>query len=105
MKTKTKVDGFDWDDGNRLKIEEKHGLSIQEIESFFHQELWVLPDPGHSVIEQRFLAIGLSPFHQKPMIAVFTMRGRNQLRLIRPISARRMNEREEKKFKEALQTD
>ena len=104
MKTKISFQGFDWDAGNRRKNEGKHGISDHEIENFFRQRLWVLPAIESPSTEQRFLAIGLSPSHQKPMIAIFTIRIKSGEKLIRPISARRMNEREEKKFKEAFQT-
>lgn len=105
MKTRVQIEGFDWDQGNRFKSETKHGVSADEIELFFQQELWVLPDPQHSNAESRFLAIGVSPAHQKPIIVVFTIRKKSNQSLIRPISARRMNEREEKKFEEAFRKD
>lgn len=106
MKARIQVEGFDWDEGNRFKSEAKHGISTDEIELFFQQELWVLPDPHHSMTERRFLAIGISPaHHQKPIMVVFTFREKDKQNLVRPISARRMNEREEKKFEEAFRKD
>ena len=105
MKTRIQVDGFDWDDGNRFKSEIKHGVTTFEIEWFFKQELWVLSDSQHSISEKRFLAIGESPQHQKPIMVIFTIREKGERKLIRPISARRMNEKEEKKFEEAFRKD
>jgi len=96
---KTQVSGFDWDEGNREKCE-KHGLSHKEIEYFFQQkEVYVTPDPKHSDEDERFLAIGRSIKH-KPMFVVFTLRDVNGARLIRPISARYMHEKEAKRYEE-----
>ena len=51
------ISGFQWDKGNREKCQ-KHGVSIETIETLFQRPLAVLPDEGHSQDEQRFLAIG-----------------------------------------------
>ena len=94
-----RVNGFDWDEGNREKCQ-KHGLSQKEIEYFFQQkEVYVTPDPKHSDEEERFLAIGPSKKH-KPMFVVFTLREVNGETLIRPISARYMHEKEAKRYEE-----
>ena len=91
---------FDWDDGNREKCQ-KHGLALEEIEVFFHQErLYVAPDIAHSQQEQRLLAVGRCPRNGRPMVVVFTLRGKSDARLIRPITARYMHEREAKKYDE-----
>lgn len=96
---KIQVNGFDWDEGNLVKGQ-KHGLSQKEIEYFFQQEeLFVSPDPKHSDDEERYLAIGRSR-KQKPMFVVFTLRDVNGERLIRPISARYMHEKEAKRYEE-----
>ena len=93
------VNGFDWDEGNREKCQ-KHGLSEKEIEYFFQQkEVFVAPDPKHSDEEERYLAIGRSK-KRKPMFVVFTLRDVNGERLIRPISARYMHEKEVKRYEE-----
>ncbi|MEK6580515.1 MAG: BrnT family toxin [Bdellovibrionota bacterium] len=96
-----KASGFDWDSGNAFKSEEKHGISKEAVESFFHSQVWVSPDPKHSQKEARFLAIGSGP-ERRPMFVVFTFRHRDGVRLIRPISARFMHLKEilryEKKF-------
>jgi uncharacterized DUF497 family protein len=53
------VTGFDWDHGNRTKCR-KHGVSIAEIEGIFENPVAVLPNPSHSLREERFKAIGLT---------------------------------------------
>jgi uncharacterized DUF497 family protein len=96
-----KIDGFDWDSGNLLKNEVKHSLTHEVIEAFFREKIWVAPDPLHSVMEDRFLAIGSGP-GKRPMIVAFTFRNKGNLRLIRPISARFMHMKEVKKYEEAF---
>jgi uncharacterized protein len=85
-------DGFDWDKGNRGKCQ-KHGVSIAEIESLFHGTPLVGPDAGHSVVERRFRAIGVTA-ERRSLFVVFTWRQRRKERLIRPISARYMHKKE-----------
>ena len=90
---------FDWDAGNKDKCE-KHGISSKEIEAFFKQEsVYIAPDIKHSEEEQRFLAIGRS-VKGKPRFIAFTLRTKEGLLLIRPISARYMHDKEAKKYEE-----
>ena len=96
-----KIDGFDWDSGNLLKNESKHGLSHDVIEEFFSAKIWVSPDPKHSEAEDRFLAIGESPAG-KPMIVAFTIRVKSGRKLIRPISARYIHAKEAKKYEQTF---
>ena len=86
------VKDFDWDSGNKAKCL-KHGLSVDEIEAFFHGKIFVAPDIKHSQDEERFLAVGRSRAG-KSMFVAFTFR--NQL--IRPISARYMHDKEAKQY-------
>lgn len=70
---KLDVAGFDWDDGNTEKIR-KHGLLLEEVETFFQQEnIYVIPDIRHSRKENRFLAVGASA-KERPMVVVFALR-------------------------------
>jgi uncharacterized DUF497 family protein len=87
-----RVDGFDWDDGNREKCR-KHGVAADEIEAVFEHGPRVAPDPGHSSSEARFIAVG--PNRQGRLLFVaFTWRERAGRRLLRPISARYMHAKE-----------
>ena len=90
--------GFDWDEGNQEKCQ-KHGLTVEEIEAFFRQErVYVAPDMQHSQQEQRLFAVGRCPGNNRPMFVVFTLRGEGANRMIRPISARYMHEKEVRKY-------
>ena len=84
--------GFDWDAGNRAKCQ-KHGVSLREIEELFLSGPGLWPDLENSVFEPRTRAIGKSA-KGRWIFAVFTLRFRSGLILIRPISARYMHAKE-----------
>ena len=92
------ISGFDWDKGNWPKCG-KHGVTREEIEGLFELLPWIFPDEKHSEKERRFLAIGISHSGRYVFVA-FTLRERNGKRLIRPISARYMHEKEVKHYEE-----
>lgn len=93
------IDGFDWDSGNSKKIK-KHGVSSEDVEAFFQEKsVYVTPDIKHSEKEERYLAAGRSP-QGRPMVVVFTLREVEGERLIRPISARYMHDKEAKRYEE-----
>jgi len=97
-----KIEGFDWDAGNSEKIR-KHGLSTQEVESFFETQPWIGPDINHSMTEERFLAFGQG-LNRRHVIVAFTFRMKKRLRLIRPISGRYMHEKEIRQYEEVKKT-
>ena len=86
------VDGFDWDKGNISKCQ-KHGLTVDEIESLFNNNPMMDVNIKHDLKEQRIQAIGKTYLNKHAFI-VFTLRRRNNLLLIRPISARYMHKKE-----------
>ena len=54
-----RVEGFDWDEGNERKSEERHRVSQSEAEQvFFSAPLLMLQDTKHSQGEPRFHALG-----------------------------------------------
>ena len=95
-----KVEGFNWDAGNKRKGD-RHGIPIEMIEDFFRGQVWVGPDPKHSSAEMRFLAVGRS-IMGKAMVVAFTFREIEGRKLVRPISARYMHKREARKYEEAF---
>ena len=84
--------GFNWDEAN-LKKCQKHGVTIEEVESVFSGTPPIGPDAGHSTAEARFLAIGTARSGRYVFLA-FTWRERDGAKLIRPISARYMHAKE-----------
>jgi hypothetical protein len=93
------IDGFDWDEGNLAKCQ-NHGVSITEIEAALCGEPYVAPDPLHSAVEDRLIAIGRGAQGRHIFIA-FTLRERQGRRLIRPITARYMHDREIRRYEAA----
>jgi uncharacterized protein len=87
----SRVQGFDWDDGNRAKCQ-KHGVSIAEIEALFMDAPRIAPDPKHSDDEDRMIAVGRTN-SGRPVFVAFTIRTKNR-RLIRPVTARYMHAKE-----------
>jgi len=82
--------GFDWDDGNINKNEDKHGLKWTTIEEvFFNEPLLVVEDFKHSLNECRCVAFGKNDFGDL-ITVVFTVREKH----IRVISARAMSKKE-----------
>ena len=90
----SKVDGFEWDDGNRAKNWEKHQVSTAECEEvFFNLPLLLADDTRHSQNEKRFYGLGQTNAGRHLFIA-FTMRTDK----IRVISARDMNDKERQAY-------
>jgi len=92
--------GFDWDDGNRVKCQ-KHGVTLEAIESVFARAIAIFADPVHSQVEERRKAIGKTSEGRFALI-VFTVRSVQGVERIRPISARYMHQKEIDTYEEAL---
>ena len=87
-----RVVGFNWDVGNERKSVDKHRVRQAEAEqAFFNQPLLVLKDDRHSLVENRFHALGRSNDDRR-LLVTFTLR--REATLIRVISARDMSARE-----------
>jgi uncharacterized protein len=86
------ADSFDWDAGNRDKCQ-KHGVSIAEIEAFLQADPRIAPSLRHLAAEERLMAVGRNN-QGRAFFVVFTIRQRHGRRLIRPLSARYMHEKE-----------
>lgn len=89
--------GFQWDDGNREKNQQKHDVTWQECEQiFFNEPLLLLVDDKHSRYESRYFALGRTHQNRK-LFVVFTIRNK----FIRVISARPMHKKERKIYDNA----
>ncbi len=90
-----KCTGFEWDEHNAEKNQQRHHVMPSECEEiFFNRPLVVADDVRHSEKENRFYALGHTD-SGRMLFVVFTIR-RN---LIRVISARDMNRKERKVYK------
>lgn len=95
----SRVTGFDWDEGNEGKLAAS-GRSIGKGEAeqlFTNEPLIVSRDVKHSADEPRYHALGVTD-EGRHLLAVFTLRGDETL--IRPISVRDMNPKEEKRYEQ-----
>jgi uncharacterized DUF497 family protein len=88
--------GFDWDQGNEANCQ-KHGVSVAEIEAVFEGDPLVSPDLAHLVAEARFVAIGRNGAGRLVFV-IFTLREIGGRRMIRPVSARYMREKECRRY-------
>ena len=92
------VVGFDWDDGNARKSQDKHGVSQAEAEQvFFNEPLIVRADVRHSIQEPRFHALGRTD-QNRLLHITFTLRDNGTK--IRVISARPMSRKERRIYHE-----
>lgn len=90
-----RVSGVEWDDGNWPKCG-KHGLS-REIIEFVLAHAKVAPDPRHSDVEDRFVAVGQDP-DGRPAFVGFTYRRAGDHLVMRPITARYMHRKEAERY-------
>jgi uncharacterized DUF497 family protein len=84
------ITGFDWDENNREKNWDKHGVLASESEEvFFNLPLLLQPDSSHSQKEPRYYVLGHTNLGRRLFLA-FTVRADK----IRVISARDMSKKE-----------
>ena len=94
----SRIEGFDWDEGNRRKSVEKHDVSQAEAEQiFFNDPLLIVEDVSHSIREVRLHALGRTDAGRLLHVS-FTLRGDG--RLIRVISARAMHRKERIRYEQ-----
>ena len=95
------IEGFDWDQGNERKSEQKHNVSQGEAEQvFFSAPLFVLEDISHSGMEDRFHALGKTE-SGRLLHVTFTIRAKR----VRVISARDMHRKERRTYEDKSQAD
>ena len=93
-----RIVGFQWDRGNAQKSAEKHSVEQVEAEqAFFNEPLLVVQDVGHSGVEPRFHALGVTNAGRR-LHVTFTVR-ENDTR-IRVISARDMSRKERARYEQ-----
>ena len=92
----TRIEGFDWDDGNSRKSVDKHGVSQTEAEQvFLNEPLLVVQDHKHSGREARFHALGRTDAGRL-LHVTFTLRRSETL--LRVISVRPMHRKERLRY-------
>ena len=87
---------FEWDEKKARSNAEKHSVLFEEAATIFADALSLtIPDPSHSLAEDRFVTIGRS-HRGKLLVVVSTERSDN----IRIISARSASRRERRSYEE-----
>jgi uncharacterized protein len=95
----TRIEGFEWDDGNARKSGDKHGVSQPEAEqAFFNEPLLIVQDPH----EARLHALGRTDQDRRLHIT-FTLGGAGTR--IRVISARDMSSKERARYAQESEAD
>ena len=85
---------FEWDPAKAAANLEKHGVSFPEATTVFGDPFELtIPDPDHSVQEQRFLSLGLSA-ENRVLLVAYTERGS----IIRIIHARTAAPKERRSY-------
>ena len=88
---------FEWDEGKNRANRKKHGVSFEEARSaFLDENARVLPDPGHSEEEDRFVLLGLSTSLR---ILLVCHCYREEESVIRIISARKADRDEQRQYR------
>ena len=89
---------FEWDTNKAKANIIKHGVSFEEAATVFDDECAILfDDPDHSILEERFLIIGLS-VNARVLTVCHCVRFNE--RMIRIISARKATKNEIAQYRE-----
>lgn len=87
---------FEWDPAKAESNIRKHGVSFDEVAGAFGDPLALLmPDPGHSAAEERYVLLGRS-LRGRLLVVCFGERGART----RLVSARPATRRERKRYEE-----
>jgi len=88
---------FTWDERKNRSNQKKHGISFEEAKTAFADEFArLMPDPNHSLEEDRFLLLGLSHGVRLLMICHCY---REEDDVVRIISARKADRLETKQYR------
>ncbi len=88
---------FEWDPNKATANVQKHGVTFEEAATVFRDDFSVtVPDPDHSIEEERFITVGMSGQDRLLMIA-HVDRGER----IRLISARPLTPSERRQYEQA----
>ena len=87
---------FEWDETKNEINKAKHSVSFEEASTVFYDpDALTIPDPDHSIGEERFIIMGYS-FRLKLLVVCHCYRKNDEV--IRIISARKATGRERKYY-------
>lgn len=88
---------FEWDDRKDAANQRKHGVSFAEAQTVFSDDdALLIPDPDHSVDEDRFILLGVSSALRALVVCHCYRRGS----MIRMISARKADRDERRQYEQ-----
>ena len=91
------MDGFEWDADKARANQAKHGVSFNEAATVFGDpHARIIPDPDHSIDEERFVVLGLSAMARE-LVVCHCLRGSNNS-TVRIISARKATKAEARQY-------
>lgn len=89
---------FVWDENKNNSNQRKHRVSFEEARTvFYDDDALIIPDPDHSLIEERFIILG---FSVTTRLLVVCYCYREDGTIIRLISARKATKTEEIRYTE-----
>ena len=90
---------FEWDP-NKEKINiKKHKVSFLEAKTVFYDEdALLIPDPGHSNDEDRFIILGMSSSIKELVVSFCERHAEDEEELVRIISSRRADRDEKNQY-------
>ena len=90
---------FEWDP-NKEKINiKKHKVSFLEAKTVFYDEdALLIPDPGHSNDEERFIILGMSSSIKELVVSFCERHAEDEEELVRIISSRRADRDEKNQY-------
>lgn len=92
---------FEWDERKDAVNRRKHGVSFAEAQTvFFDERALLIPDPDHSVREERFVLLGLSSALRTLVVCHCYVQGMT----IRIVSARKANRSERVEYEHRWST-
>lgn len=87
---------FEWDENKNQINQKKHGISFEEAQTVFFDEIAILfDDPKHSEHEERFLLLGMSSFAN---VCIVCHCYKESDSVIRIISARKATQKEKNRY-------
>lgn len=92
----SKIEGFEWDEGNLAKNKDKHKVDYKECEEvFLNEPVRVFDDEIHSKTEKRYGALGKTNEGRR-LVIFFALRSKR----IRVISVRDQGKKDRKVYEE-----
>jgi uncharacterized DUF497 family protein len=87
---------YEWNAAKATANLRKHGVSFEEASTVFGDPLSInLPDPSHSIEDDRFLVLGLSIKHRLLVVAYAERGDKTRIISARPATRRERHDYEE----------